>query len=981
MAKGSGPIQYNELFASDVESGLQELLTLSQVLDQTFQSLSKTILNSKTRISISIKEQNGELTKTAATLDQVDVAAKGAGETLTRLAKTVSENSKQTKSLTETQDGLNDTFNVTTASVDEIKTRIKQLTAEYNGLKRGTDGYTTSMDNLDKEVKMLNKDLVALTGGFGKVDKSLKISEDSARAASIRLTELRRTLDELPGSYDRNTGALNKANPAVAGLLKEINLLDAGLKKYDADLGRYGRSVGNYAGAFSPLGNSINQISRELPALAINFQTFALALSNNLPIAADAIGQVNAQNKILKAEGQPTTSVLKQIVSGIFSWQTLLSVGIAVFTIYSGKIAEWFTSITKGVKGIDMLKEKTQNLNDVFKNANAQAGSEITRLELLAKGVNNLTNSEETRLSFAKELQKIAPKTFGNLTTEAILTQDLTKYINLETEAIIKQAKAKAAEAKISELQSKILDAEFQKQKIRSAGNQELRNVRGEIVVSEAQSGAPRIAISEKAQRESIRGRAKEAIDAIDGQTEALKRQQDFLKKYIDSGTLLQVITDPDAGKSGAGSGGGSEKGLNALDQLRERIDQLTLSLQLQALAQIDSIIGGKGAKIDPKLLEDLRKLEDQLNRITNLTAGDINGTTDLLQAGSVGLGNSGGVLGSGNVVPINLVGSAPKSPDDLKNSVAESLDLMRLNLRVIGDLFGQEFANLFGELTDNLQNFLDETGNSFEDWAQTGIAAIRALNESYQQGTALRIEALQLEKQAQVDIAGTNKEARLNIEKEYNDRIRQEKTKQARLDKQAAIFEIGINTAIAASKVTAQTGLLGIPLIPIIIALGVAQIAAVLARPIPQFRHGRNGGPATVAEVNEDGPEALVYNGQVRFANQGKRGLTYLRENEKVLTAPMTSKVFQMQELERNTDLHGRLTNRLIEAKHNDQVKTMAAAFFASRIDPKEIGDAVGDKIAKLPLHSSHFTEDGVKHFVRKGNTTTEIINKRYSL
>jgi hypothetical protein len=65
------------------------------------------------------------------------------------------------------------------------------------------------------------------------------------------------------------------------------------------------------------------------------------------------------------------------------------------------------------------------------------------------------------------------------------------------------------------------------------------------------------------------------------------------------------------------------------------------------------------------------------------------------------------------------------------------------------------------------------------------------------------------------------------------------EKTKQAKLDKALAIFEIGVNTAIAISK--ANT-LLPPANIPAMIAAGIAgalQLAVVIAKPIPKFAKG----------------------------------------------------------------------------------------------------------------------------------------------
>lgn len=75
--------------------------------------------------------------------------------------------------------------------------------------------------------------------------------------------------------------------------------------------------------------------------------------------------------------------------------------------------------------------------------------------------------------------------------------------------------------------------------------------------------------------------------------------------------------------------------------------------------------------------------------------------------------------------------------------------------------------------------------------------------------------------------------------EKKYAEEIAKLKRKQAIADKEQASFNIIINTAQAIAKVLAQGGLLGPVLSLAIAALGAAQLATVLAQPIPKFAKG----------------------------------------------------------------------------------------------------------------------------------------------
>lgn len=81
--------------------------------------------------------------------------------------------------------------------------------------------------------------------------------------------------------------------------------------------------------------------------------------------------------------------------------------------------------------------------------------------------------------------------------------------------------------------------------------------------------------------------------------------------------------------------------------------------------------------------------------------------------------------------------------------------------------------------------------------------------------------------------------------------RLKEEQA-QARAKKVFALADIAINTAVAISKVVGQTGLFGIPLVPVVAAIGAAQAAAVLAAPIPKYKDGRKGGKKEVAMIND---------------------------------------------------------------------------------------------------------------------------------
>ena len=98
---------------------------------------------------------------------------------------------------------------------------------------------------------------------------------------------------------------------------------------------------------------SLAQITREMPAFANSAQTGFMALSNNIPIFFDAISQVKNLNKELQAQGKPTVSVLQQLAGALFSWQTLLSVGVTLLTVYGKDIVAWTQKLISGNKALE----------------------------------------------------------------------------------------------------------------------------------------------------------------------------------------------------------------------------------------------------------------------------------------------------------------------------------------------------------------------------------------------------------------------------------------------------------------------------------------------------------------------------------------------------------------------------------------------------------------------------------------------------
>lgn len=116
----------------------------------------------------------------------------------------------------------------------------------------------------------------------------------------------------------------------------------------------------------------------------------------------------------------------------------------------------------------------------------------------------------------------------------------------------------------------------------------------------------------------------------------------------------------------------------------------------------------------------------------------------------------------------------------------------------------------------------------------------------------------------------------------------REEVTRLRRLaifQKNMDIGQIVANTAIAITshmKLTPPANYIAMAADAV---AGAAQVAAVLARPLPQYAKGRKGGKAEFAVVNEQGAEVVqTKDGNAYIPNEGKKGVTFLPEGASVI-------------------------------------------------------------------------------------------------
>jgi hypothetical protein len=124
-------------------------------------------------------------------------------------------------------------------------------------------------------------------------------------------------------------------------------------------------------------------------------------------------------------------------------------------------------------------------------------------------------------------------------------------------------------------------------------------------------------------------------------------------------------------------------------------------------------------------------------------------------------------------------------------------------------------------------------------------------------------LSVLQYNQAQELAAAGENEQAKAAINAKFAKETAEIKRKQAVADKEQAIFNIGISTASAVIKQLAATPLpAGGPLIALVAAIGAAQLAFAVAKPIPKFfNKGTKGVPGT--DTTRDSVYAMLTPGE----------------------------------------------------------------------------------------------------------------------
>lgn len=338
-------------------------------------------------------------------------------------------------------------------ATEEGRKKIDAYEKQVRSLAKAEEDLKLAMTDTSKEIAVLKQqqtDQTRLNKLVAKLNNSMAGSYN-ALSAQYELNKIK--MNNLSQSYLENTEAGKR-------LVKQTAEIYAAMDKYQKSTGKHTLSVGNYKQAFDGLGFSVSQVARELPSLAISANTFFLAISNNIPTVIDEIQKLRAANEAAAKAGEAQVSITGKLIKSMFSFNTVMVLVLAAFSIWGKDITNWIGSLFTGKKRVENLTGSLKHMADAMQNARLETAKETVKLNVLYKTATNNAKSTTERTKAVKALKREYPEYFKNLSDEEIKLGKASKAYKEATKAITENAKARAALDKITELQKEFIDTD-----------------------------------------------------------------------------------------------------------------------------------------------------------------------------------------------------------------------------------------------------------------------------------------------------------------------------------------------------------------------------------------------------------------------------------------------------------------------------------------------------------------------------------------
>ena len=436
----------------EVDADLQKLINLRKEVEELKSALKDFDVSTDTKGFDDLNRKYEEATRKLKDYEQQMQNYQRVIEQL-KVSNGIIDGARQ---ITEELNNATDVFVEQQLKVKGLSDEIKKLNKSYLSLS-DADKNSQKGSNILTDLKEKTRQHALENEALKRLRKEYSDNIKIEGAASDSLVALRKQLSLLNAEYDR-LSATDRKSTIGTNLQKQIQALNTEISSAEQATGRYQRNVGNYASSWNGLSVSVQQVARELPSLAVGWNTFFLAISNNLPMLADELKKAAAEYKAFKmavAAGNNDVAkvapVWKQLITSIFSWQTALVAAITLLSVYGKDIIEW----TKNLLGADTAQKR---LNESLKEFNNLVGKGQADAKLLFDTVKRTTEGTQGRAKAIQEINKVYAEYLPYLLSEQASLKELEAAYKIVNKALIENAALKAKTEAINDVLEKSID-------------------------------------------------------------------------------------------------------------------------------------------------------------------------------------------------------------------------------------------------------------------------------------------------------------------------------------------------------------------------------------------------------------------------------------------------------------------------------------------------------------------------------------------
>jgi hypothetical protein len=835
--------------------------------------------------------------------------------------------------------------------VDALIAKGKQIDKAFSGqvtmkeLNKLIQDQIANYWNLDTEKKKAektNKDLAASQEELIKANmqetQARKDLNETLKAQSVLENKEAGTIERLVAENKKLTLERKKLNLETQegqARLKEINAIldkNTATMRENADAATKQRmNIGNYKSALEGLPGPLGNV-----ASAGRTATTSLKALSKVPILAAALAIIGAFVGLVKVfksteEGGDRLSRLMQGLKGVMNVlkQAAQSVTLALADLFSGKFRQAADHLKDGFSGLNGRMAAAYESGKKLYDALDQIGSEklAYNIDAVREKISQLrTEAAEAtdpaeRAAKLNEAIKLTEEMYGKEIDWSKRTVDATLYDlsvkygksaeelkNFTLLSYEERNKVAESDQKLADFANKLNDEglnELQKTiteeaRLRTEFNQETLRLRRTATAAEETDRKAAIAKANEAQKERLEAQKKafdERVKMLTEEANVIKEMQDEDQKMIEANAKAK---------------------LDGFAKLRD--EELTV-LNESYLKGAKSTEGYEKEKLAITQKYEKQILQTQIDNINILIA-------------------------TSNLLPVQKAELMAKSAElqlKIDNQLTEDLidNQKRIEDAVMAEMEAEDKA-AEKKKKDKEDRDKEIYQASVDLTAELGNA-IFEINDARIED---EISAIEKKRDKEIEAAGDSKEKQAAINAKYDKLLAEQKRKQAENDKLAALFDIGINTAVAvmSSFKVDPTGILAI----IVGAMGLIQAGVVLAKKIPEFKIGTKDSPGGPAIVGEEGRELMIDTyGGVQLSPE-RASLVYLKPHTQIIPA-------------RETDL---IMQKAIENREPDRTIV--------NVDMEPVIEAIKNK----KEYTFNFTDEGLRISEREGNWNKNYMN-----